>query len=165
MIQSKELKEIRKQKKDAIKSGNFHLAAYLRLKEKRLMKKLGYAQVVKKSKKINGLLVAEYFGNMKEKYSADNFAKLESALRNEPPKGQLVTTESIINNKKRKMTAEQKQVQANLKAQKDAETERFKRNARETALSTAKFIRANDTYEKVLKDADKIFQWLIKPVK
>lgn len=165
MIQSKELKEVRKQKRDAIKSGNFNLAANLRLKEKRLMKKLGYAHVVKKSKKINGLLVGEYFGNMKEKYSAENFAKLELALRNEPPKGQLVNIESIINNKKSKMTAEQKQVQANLNAQKEAQNADFKRRAREKALSTAQFIRINDTSDKVLKDADKIYQWLIKPVK
>ena len=41
----------------------------------------------------------------------------------------------------------------------------FKRSARQEALSTAQYIRANDTSEKVLKDADKIFQWLIKPVK
>lgn len=67
------------------------------------------------------------------------------------------------------MTAEQKnkqkQIEANLKAQKDSENERFKRDARQTALSTAKFIRANDTSDKVLKDADKLFQWLIKPLK
>lgn len=58
----------------------------------------------------------------------------------------------------------QKSILANLKAQKDADEERFKRNARETALSTAKFIRANDTSDKVLKDADKIYQWLIKKI-
>ena len=58
-----------------------------------------------------------------------------------------------------------KRAEANAKAQKDAENERFKRDARQTALSTAKFIRINDTSDKVLKDADKIYQWLIKSVK
>lgn len=30
------------------------------------------------------------------------------------------------------------------------------------ALSTAQYIRTNDTSDKVLKDADKIYQWLIR---
>jgi hypothetical protein len=60
---------------------------------------------------------------------------------------------------------QQKQIDANLKAQKDAMDADFKRSARQKALSTAQYIRANDTSDKVLKDADKIFQWLIKPVK
>ena len=63
------------------------------------------------------------------------------------------------------MTTEQKQVQENLKAQKDAQEADFKRSARQKALSTAQYIRANDTSDKVLKDANKIFQWLIKPIK
>lgn len=67
------------------------------------------------------------------------------------------------------MTTEQKNQQklidANLKAQKDAADADFKRSTRQKALSTAQFIRSNDTSDKVLKDADKIYQWLIKPVK
>lgn len=53
---------------------------------------------------------------------------------------------------------------ATIKAQKEAEERVFKRNAREEALRTAKFIRVNDTSDKILKDADKIYQWLIKKV-
>jgi len=60
---------------------------------------------------------------------------------------------------------QQKQFEANLKAQKDAENERFKRSAREMALSTAKYIRSNENADMVLKDADKIYQWLIKLLK
>lgn len=67
------------------------------------------------------------------------------------------------------MTTEQKNqqklVDANAKSQKDAYDAEFKRSARQKALSTAQYIRANDTSDKVLKDADKIFQWLIKPIK
>ena len=56
----------------------------------------------------------------------------------------------------------QKSIIANLKAQKEAAEQSFKQNAREEALRTAKFIRINDTSDKILKDADKIYQWLIK---
>lgn len=53
---------------------------------------------------------------------------------------------------------------ATIKAQKEAEERVFKRNAREEALRTAKFILVNDTSDKILKDADKIYRWLIKKV-
>ena len=60
------------------------------------------------------------------------------------------------------MTTEQKNQQklidASLKAQKDAQDADFKRSARQKALSAAQYIRANDTSNKVLEDADKIFQ-------
>lgn len=58
----------------------------------------------------------------------------------------------------------QKSVLANVKAQKEAAEKAFKQNAREEALRAAKFIRINDTSDKILKDADKIYQWLIKKI-
>jgi len=47
------------------------------------------------------------------------------------------------------------------KAQKEVALSQLKYEARNKALSTAQYIRSNDTAEKVLKDADKIYKWLL----
>lgn len=108
----------------------------------------------------------EFKKRLIKKYGNPHYKKAQEILGNYSPKGSTVTTSYFYNNKTNKMTTEQKQVQENLNAQKDAQEADFKRSARQKALTTAQFIRgANDTSDLILKDADKIYQWLIKPIK
>ena len=112
----------------------------------------------------------EFKKRLIKKYGNTHYKKAQEILGNYSPKGSTGTTSYFYNNKTNKMTTEQKNQQklidTNLKAQKDAQQNDFKITARQKALSTAQFIRgANDTSDLILKDADKIYQWLIKPIK
>lgn len=67
-------------------------------------------------------------------------------------------------NKKQKIMTEkqqQTQIAQNLKSQKEAALLEFKQRARCTALNTSQYLNKNEATDSVLKDAEKIYKWLL----
>lgn len=61
------------------------------------------------------------------------------------------------------MTDKQMQAQNEkiFKAQKQASLDEFKGRARCTALNTSQYLNKNETTDMVLRDAEKIYKWLL----
>jgi hypothetical protein len=63
------------------------------------------------------------------------------------------------------MTKEERILKQQYAAQKETEDNSFKQRARTNALQTSQYLNKSNSTDEVLKDADKLYQWLIKVLK